>query len=318
MGKSPDAFRTISEVAEWLGTQAHVLRFWESKFTQVKPVKRAGGRRYYRPDDMLLLGGIKKLLHDDGMTIKGVQKLLREQGVRHVSALSQPLDDVMTAELDEVETPDAPSAEVVTLRAPEDDRPEGTPYAPADTPPPAEQTEESDTALPVGGEDPAPEDSPTPDTPTPDFTPPAPDTAAAGDHEDSASRADPEPAREEPPADFMPPEPDTVPTARPPEDHTVPDVPAAGTPQASDQTQATVGSPAAPESSPAPDAAPPVQSVAESAMPAEDDLTDAEGVLHVLGTVQRIAPENRAALRDLYDRLSRWRQAHEPRNGGDF
>ncbi|WP_412562595.1 MerR family transcriptional regulator [Thalassobius sp. MITS945101] len=92
MAKSPDAFRTISEVAEWLDRPAHVLRFWESKFTQVKPVKRAGGRRYYRRQDMLLLGGIKTLLHDDGMTIKGVQKLLREHGVKHVTAMSQPLD----------------------------------------------------------------------------------------------------------------------------------------------------------------------------------------------------------------------------------
>lgn len=98
MSKSPDAFRTISEVAEWLGIQAHVLRFWESKFTQVKPVKRAGGRRYYRPADMLLLGGIKRLLHDDGLTIKGVQKILREQGVAHVSELSQGLDETAVAE----------------------------------------------------------------------------------------------------------------------------------------------------------------------------------------------------------------------------
>ncbi|WP_299789709.1 MerR family transcriptional regulator [uncultured Marivita sp.] len=87
MSKSADAFRTISEVAEWLDTPAHVLRFWESKFTQVKPVKRAGGRRYYRPADMRLLGGIKKLLHEDGMTIKGAQKVLREQGTKHVSSL---------------------------------------------------------------------------------------------------------------------------------------------------------------------------------------------------------------------------------------
>ncbi len=100
MSKSPDAFRTISEVAEWLGVQAHVLRFWESKFSQVKPVKRAGGRRYYRPADMLLLGGIKRLLHDDGLTIKGVQKILREQGVAHVSDLSKPLDDMTVADLD--------------------------------------------------------------------------------------------------------------------------------------------------------------------------------------------------------------------------
>lgn len=88
MAKSPDAFRTISEVSEWLDTPAHVLRFWESRFNQIKPVKRGGGRRYYRPNDMLLLGGIKRLLHDDGITIKGVQKILREKGVKYVSSLS--------------------------------------------------------------------------------------------------------------------------------------------------------------------------------------------------------------------------------------
>ena len=87
MSKSRDAFRTISEVSDVLDTPAHVLRFWESKFTQVKPVKRAGGRRYYRPGDVELLAGIKQLLHDDGMTIKGAQKLLREQGVKHVSGI---------------------------------------------------------------------------------------------------------------------------------------------------------------------------------------------------------------------------------------
>lgn len=87
MSKSRDAFRTISEVSDWLDTPAHVLRFWESKFSQIKPVKRAGGRRYYRPDDMALLSGIKYLLHEQGMTIKGAQKLLREQGVRHVAEL---------------------------------------------------------------------------------------------------------------------------------------------------------------------------------------------------------------------------------------
>lgn len=92
MSKSPDAFRTISEVAEFLDIPAHVLRFWESKFSQVKPVKRAGGRRYYRPADMALLAGIKQLLHEDGLTIKGAQKVLREQGVKHVSSLV-PLDE---------------------------------------------------------------------------------------------------------------------------------------------------------------------------------------------------------------------------------
>ncbi len=108
MAKSREAFRTISEVAEWLDTPAHVLRFWESKFSQVKPVKRAGGRRYYRPSDMQLLGGIKKLLHDDGLTIKGVQKLLREHGVKHVAALSQALDEDIVQEADFEEAPEIP------------------------------------------------------------------------------------------------------------------------------------------------------------------------------------------------------------------
>ena len=88
MEKSPDAFRTISEVAELLETPAHVLRFWESRFPQIRPVKRAGGRRYYRPTDVALLTGIKHLLHDEGLTIRGVQKMLREHGVRHVAGLS--------------------------------------------------------------------------------------------------------------------------------------------------------------------------------------------------------------------------------------
>ena len=94
MGKSAQAFRTIREVADWLGVQAHVLRFWESKFSQIRPVKRAGGRRYYRPADMALVGGIKTLLHDDGLTIRGVQKLIREQGVAHVAAFAPPIDDL--------------------------------------------------------------------------------------------------------------------------------------------------------------------------------------------------------------------------------
>lgn len=88
MAKSPDAFRTISEVADHLDTPAHVLRFWESRFPQIRPVKRAGGRRYYRPSDVALLSGIKRLLHDEGLTIRGVQKILRDHGVKHVAGLS--------------------------------------------------------------------------------------------------------------------------------------------------------------------------------------------------------------------------------------
>jgi DNA-binding transcriptional MerR regulator len=87
--KSAEAFRTISEVAIELAVPQHVLRFWESRFTQVKPVKRAGGRRYYRPDDIDLLKGIRALLYSDGFTIKGVQKVLKDRGLRHVAGIGR-------------------------------------------------------------------------------------------------------------------------------------------------------------------------------------------------------------------------------------
>ena len=117
MSKSADAFRTISEVAEWLDLPTHVLRFWESKFSQIKPVKRAGGRRYYRPRDMQLIGGLKTLLHDDGMTIRGAQKLLKENGVQHVIDLSPPLEAGLEAELDPTETATEAPAEMVDMTA---------------------------------------------------------------------------------------------------------------------------------------------------------------------------------------------------------
>lgn len=89
MAKGPDAFRTISEAADEVSVPQHVLRFWETRFTFIKPMKRAGGRRFYRPSDIAVLRGIRRLLHDEGMTIKGVQKLYREQGVRHLAAAGQ-------------------------------------------------------------------------------------------------------------------------------------------------------------------------------------------------------------------------------------
>jgi DNA-binding transcriptional MerR regulator len=91
--KSAEAFRTISEVAAELDVPQHVLRFWETRFTQVKPVKRAGGRRYYRPEDVDLLRGIRSLLYSDGFTIKGVQKVLRERGLRHVAEIGREFCD---------------------------------------------------------------------------------------------------------------------------------------------------------------------------------------------------------------------------------
>ncbi|WP_240484515.1 MerR family transcriptional regulator [Pseudoponticoccus marisrubri] len=200
MPKSPDAFRTISEVAEWLETPAHVLRFWESKFTQVKPVKRAGGRRYYRPADMELLGGIKKLLHDDGMTIKGVQKILREQGVRHVSALSQmsvdgeASDKPREGELIE----DAPYAEVEideTAHGAVVAFPGETRTAPQEIPQDM-ATEDSVT----GQSDETPEE--TPAEAVPDKAKPE-DAASVEDETVTAADETSEPAAEEGPAEAM-------------------------------------------------------------------------------------------------------------------
>ena len=82
--KSPEAFRTISEVSKDLALPQHVLRFWETKFVQIKPIKRGGGRRYYRPEDVKLLKGIKSLLYNDGYTIRGVQKVIRENGTKKI------------------------------------------------------------------------------------------------------------------------------------------------------------------------------------------------------------------------------------------
>lgn len=89
MDKAPDAFRTISEVADDLKVPQHVLRFWESRFSQIKPMKRAGGRRYYRPDDVDLLRGIHHLLYGEGYTIRGVQRILKDQGIKFVEQVWQ-------------------------------------------------------------------------------------------------------------------------------------------------------------------------------------------------------------------------------------
>jgi DNA-binding transcriptional MerR regulator len=89
VAKAPDAFRTISEVSEQLDVPQHVLRFWEAKFAQIKPLKRAGGRRYYRPEDIDLLKGVRILLYNEGFTIKGVQKVLREQGAKQVAEVGR-------------------------------------------------------------------------------------------------------------------------------------------------------------------------------------------------------------------------------------
>lgn len=89
MEKSPEAFRTISEAAEELDVPQHVLRFWETRFAQIKPMKRAGGRRYYRPADLDLLKGIRSLLYSEGYTIRGLQRILKEEGVAYVSGVGR-------------------------------------------------------------------------------------------------------------------------------------------------------------------------------------------------------------------------------------
>jgi DNA-binding transcriptional MerR regulator len=89
MAKGPEAFRTISEAADELHVPQHVLRFWETKFSFIRPMKRAGGRRFYRPQDIAVLKGVRRLLHDEGYTIKGVQRLHREQGVRRLVAAGE-------------------------------------------------------------------------------------------------------------------------------------------------------------------------------------------------------------------------------------
>jgi DNA-binding transcriptional MerR regulator len=101
LDKAPDAFRTISEVAQELDIPQHVLRFWETRFTQIKPMKRSGGRRYYRPDDVDLLKGIRRLLYGEGYTIRGVQRILKEHGIKSVQSLADSSAAVSFGALEE-------------------------------------------------------------------------------------------------------------------------------------------------------------------------------------------------------------------------
>lgn len=188
MSKSPDAFRTISEVADWLGVQAHVLRFWESKFTQLKPVKRAGGRRYYRPADMLLLGGIRKLLHEDGLPIKDVQALLRDMGVAHVSAMSHALDGednepALPAAAPEAETVPGATADIAP--------------PPVEAPMPEQPQAQVDQTPPVTAAAPA---APIAEQPQASVPPQAPPTQDAG-----VAQPTPTAPAATPPADSLPP-----------------------------------------------------------------------------------------------------------------
>jgi len=209
MAKARDAFRTISEVAEALDTPPHVLRFWESKFTQVKPVKRAGGRRYYRPEDMQLLAGIKRLLHEDGLTIKGVQKILRERGIRHVAELAEEGMDPGPPEFEEARGPVLLSE----TAGPEADPFAGVPEAEIlPEPGPEQATAPGDPQ--AGAEDVVPEPAEGPDTLFVPETGPVPAQGPGPQAEAEASAPapapeHPEPETEHPKTETEHPEPET-------------------------------------------------------------------------------------------------------------
>jgi len=190
MQKAPDAFRTISEVAELLDTPPHVLRFWESRFTQVSPVKRAGGRRYYRPADLALLGGIKQLLHHDGMTIRGVQKLLKDHGARHVAALADPAllaaNEAAAPQDGREDTP-----EVAQPAAPQHVVSDPVPAAPENVPDDDAGAEEGVPEV-TGPEDTPPEDTP-PEDSGPDSTVPRETAAETATPETAPARPEPKP-----------------------------------------------------------------------------------------------------------------------------
>lgn len=196
MDKSPEAFRTITEVSKWLDTPAHVLRFWESRFPEVSPVKRAGGRRYYRPEDMQILGGIKTMLHDRGQSIKDVQTLLASDGSDGIAALSPQLEFSDKDASSKASTPDRTPKETSPETAPVGElpsaEPEHSPWLEPDgdtTRPPANETDAPDESLakteieaqpvdaPVSVTDTEREDASTDDTVTKDAAPTAPDVA---------------------------------------------------------------------------------------------------------------------------------------------
>jgi len=108
VAKSPNAFRTISEAADEVGVPQHVLRFWETKFDFVAPLKRAGGRRFYRPQDVVLLKAVKRLLHEEGLTIRGVQRLHKDQGLKRLAAYGDPEGQVSFDSASGPESPESP------------------------------------------------------------------------------------------------------------------------------------------------------------------------------------------------------------------
>jgi DNA-binding transcriptional MerR regulator len=144
--KSPEAFRTISEVADELDIPQHVLRFWESRFREIKPMKRGGGRRYYRPEDVDLLRGIRHLLYGEGYTIRGVQRILKEQGIKFVQSVWQPGAPQLAPRAADAEVDADEEAEAAPAPSQESRRPPGIVASP-----PAERREpQLEQRAPVG------------------------------------------------------------------------------------------------------------------------------------------------------------------------
>jgi DNA-binding transcriptional MerR regulator len=155
--KSPDAFRTISEVADELDLPQHVLRFWETRFPQIKPLKRGGGRRYYRPDDVLLLRGIRQLLYGEGYTIRGVQRILREQGVRYAVGLGSDAASLRrSAAAEAVEAPQAEDDDDRVEPRFEGDADDSVGWSDDGAAPELAETEDGDDAEPEAADAPAP------------------------------------------------------------------------------------------------------------------------------------------------------------------
>jgi DNA-binding transcriptional MerR regulator len=167
--KAPDAFRTISEVADEIDVPQHVLRFWESRFPQIRPMKRGGGRRYYRPDDVDLLRGVRHLLYGEGYTIRGVQRILREQGVTFVQTVWSVSVETLPPDSDEDEE----------IEEGEDERAEPNLFAvaaprAAEPAPPAESRREPTIVPPLSPEQPSPPVQPAQPSSVPAAAAPAP------------------------------------------------------------------------------------------------------------------------------------------------
>ncbi len=195
--KAPEAFRTISEVAEELDLPQHVLRFWETRFSQIRPMKRGGGRRYYRPEDVDLLRGIRHILYGEGYTIKGAQRILKERGIRHVAAIGRGEDPDAVQEVRQAlptlkaASPD-PLSEYAPKRVREQAAQTSIPAGPEPAPEPEEDEQEPDVPGLAW-----PDDAGDDDTPAEATAGPADDTDTSGGHDAAeVARASLDPAAE--------------------------------------------------------------------------------------------------------------------------